>query len=59
MILGRIKNTFEVLTQEFNVKPVGLKVCSSWGHIQRWSGETGGFNRLVLPTSASNKGAKE
>lgn len=45
-ILGCIKGSLEVSSQEFNVKPVGQNVCSSWGHIQGGERKRVGFNRL-------------
>lgn len=47
-ILGHVKGSLEVSSQEVNVKPVGLDVSSSWGHIQGPSREKVGFNRLCF-----------
>lgn len=45
-ILGYIKHSLEVSSQEFSVKSVDLDTCSSWGHIQGQSMERAGLHRL-------------
>lgn len=45
-ILGYIKGSLEVSSQEFSVKSVDLDMCSSRGHIQGESTETAGLYRL-------------
>lgn len=45
-ILHHIKGLLEVSSQGSRVKPVGLDMCSSWGHIQGQGRERAGFKRL-------------
>ena len=46
VFLDCIKGSLEVSSQELNMKPIRLNVCSSWGHIQGWNRERVEFSRL-------------
>lgn len=57
-ILGYIKGSLEVSSQEFSVKSVDPDMCSSWGHIQGQSTERAGPYRLWFANKYNKRANK-